>query len=108
MEAANVFLKALTYHYYALVTEFTKKLLVAREHYAFNLIFWVDSSLIPDLETQQEVFDTTHITCSDSNGLSPQDVMQVLFQSHICLVSALDTSLSTVGLNSSFPEALCQ
>lgn len=51
MEAANTSLKALTSYYFALITEFAKKLLVVREHYTFNPTFWVDSGLVPDLKT---------------------------------------------------------
>ena len=79
MEGTNTSLKALTSHYYALVTEFSRELLVSREYYAFNPTFWVDSGLVPDLKTQQEVFDTAYVACSDSNDLSPQDIVQILF-----------------------------
>ena len=106
MEAANASLKAITSHYYALVTEFAKELLVAKDYYALNPTFWVDSGLVCDLETQQEVFDTACAACSDFNSLFPQDTVQVLFQSHVCLVSALDASLSTTNLDGSFYEAL--
>ena len=106
MEAANASLKAVTSYHYALVTEFAKEPLVAKDYYALNPTFWVDSGLVHDLETQQEVFDTAHAACFDFNGLSPQDAVQVLFQSHVCLVSALDASLSTTNLDGSFYEAL--
>ena len=106
MEAANASLKAITSHYHALVTEFAKELLVAKDYYALNPTFWVDSGLVCDLETQQEVFDTACAACSDFNSLFPQDTVQVLFQSYVCLVSALDASLSTTNLDSSFYEAL--
>jgi len=51
VEAANASLKAITFHYHALVTEFAKELLVAKDYYALNPTFWVDSGLVHDLET---------------------------------------------------------
>ena len=51
MEAANASLKAVTSYHYALVTEFAKEPLVAKDYYALNPTFWVDSGLVHDLET---------------------------------------------------------
>jgi len=74
VKAANAFLKTLTPHYYALVISLLRSSWLPK-----NTIFLIDSGLVPDLETQKEVFDTVHATCSDLNGFSSQNVAQVLF-----------------------------
>jgi len=39
MKVANSSLRALTFHYHTLVTEFAKELLVAKEYYSQNSLF---------------------------------------------------------------------
>ena len=51
MEADFSSFEALTSYYYTLVAEFTEEFLVIRKYCSQNLIFWIDSSLVPNWAT---------------------------------------------------------
>ena len=98
MEVANSSLRALIFHYHALVTEFTKKLLVAKEYYSQSSLFWINNSLVADKITQHKAFATACTAISDLDGLSSQDAIQTLFESYIYFISSLRLLLSLLAI----------
>jgi len=88
------------------VSEFAKELLVLQEYFAHDPNYWVSSSLVDSIASQDTLFEAARSACNPKTGLLSQTAAARLFDAHFTFVRLFHKGITLSDFSGDLPDLL--